>query len=366
MSSPNDVLNSSQDDNDNDDDDHENNNDNDSRKRSGVTSTSLAHHRQPSSSDSGPASAPSSSMPRLGPPVFLSDRPPDAPPSPTTINSTCSNASSLMPSLLTPLLCCSVCTLPFNAPTTLHCGHTICSDHVADNCPVPSCSPEDTITHPNIPASSTVAFFPFESSAPSLLHTSTPRLDVTINNIVSLVSSIDAELDFHPTEDSDSSSADVDEDSIPPPPASSSRIRPRRNSSPSPPRIRKRRRYSPVHDEDLLSHLRKQSAVQKSTPRDEPLLPSHSPSIRARVLARFEKELLTELTCNICCTLMYQPVTTPCQHVCSYILCYPLFLIYHIDVLFQMSTPRPRPQYIMSYLQTRASWLFLFSGPSRK
>ena len=30
---------------------------------------------------------------------------------------------------------------------------------------------------------------------------------------------------------------------------------------------------------------------------------------------RIEKELLTELSCDICFTIYYQPVTTPCQHV---------------------------------------------------
>ena len=37
------------------------------------------------------------------------------------------------------------------------------------------------------------------------------------------------------------------------------------------------------------------------------------------VRAEFEKELLSELTCEICFALMWQPVTTPCQHVsCSF------------------------------------------------
>jgi hypothetical protein len=30
---------------------------------------------------------------------------------------------------------------------------------------------------------------------------------------------------------------------------------------------------------------------------------------------QFEKDLLAELTCEICLTLFYQPVTSPCQHV---------------------------------------------------
>ncbi|KAI0068857.1 hypothetical protein BV25DRAFT_1792197 [Artomyces pyxidatus] len=44
--------------------------------------------------------------------------------------------------------------------------------------------------------------------------------------------------------------------------------------------------------------------------RDEPPAPDAA--------VRFEKELLSELTCEICFMLLYQPITTPCQHTfCS-------------------------------------------------
>jgi hypothetical protein len=109
------------------------------------------------------------------------------------------------------------------------------------------------------------------------------------------------------------------------------------NASPSEsPRPRKRRRrcISPdAHDpleEDLLEHLRLQSVNQREVPRDVPLLsageyssnPStstitqpttHSPDVA------IEKQLLVELTCEICYMLLYQPITTPCQHVSHHI-----------------------------------------------
>ena len=41
---------------------------------------------------------------------------------------------------------------------------------------------------------------------------------------------------------------------------------------------------------------------------------------------RIEKELLTELSCDICFTIYYQPVTTPCQHVSCLLFCFVIFL----------------------------------------
>jgi hypothetical protein len=35
----------------------------------------------------------------------------------------------------------------------------------------------------------------------------------------------------------------------------------------------------------------------------------------AQTADQFEKELLAELSCEICLTLYYQPITSPCQHV---------------------------------------------------
>jgi len=43
---------------------------------------------------------------------------------------------------------------------------------------------------------------------------------------------------------------------------------------------------------------------------------------------RVEKELLTELSCDICFTIYYQPVTTPCQHVSRLLFCFVIHLFH--------------------------------------
>jgi hypothetical protein len=74
-----------------------------------------------------------------------------------------------------------------------------------------------------------------------------------------------------------------------------------RASSDSSGRPRKRRRH----------HVTSPSNVARQTR----AAPVNSP---LNAMDRFEKELLSELTCEICFTLMYQPVTTPCQHVSAH------------------------------------------------
>jgi hypothetical protein len=62
-------------------------------------------------------------------------------------------------------------------------------------------------------------------------------------------------------------------------------------------------------------------------------------------IAWFEKEMLSELTCEICFMLLYQPVTTPCQHVSLSL--FARFLLspqVHIDFLCQMPLPLTRSQ----------------------
>ncbi|KAJ7591008.1 PUA-like domain-containing protein [Mycena floridula] len=113
------------------------------------------------------------------------------------------------------LLICPVCNQFLQSPTTLHCGHSVCSFH--QRCICDQVVPDD------------------------------PRPDVTLNKIISLVEGMESN---HGHEDDD-------ED-----------------------------------DNDLLAHLR-----------------NHSTSA-----AKFEKELLEFLTCEICFVPLYQPVTTPCQH----------------------------------------------------
>lgn len=111
------------------------------------------------------------------------------------------------------LLLCRVCSRPLQAPTTLHCGHSLCSRH--NRCPCDEQVPDE------------------------------PKLDVVLNKVIGLASNTAALL------------TDTAND-----------------------------------DDDLVAHLQNQSSI----------------------LARFEKDLLVELTCEICFILLYEPLTTPCQH----------------------------------------------------
>lgn len=158
------------------------------------------------------------------------------------------------------LFSCPVCHRTLTAPTTLHCGHSICSHHSA------VCCPQIPLPTPNIPSQSRVTFNP----APAAPITSLPvtrTSDVTLTSILALLQS---------PEDR--------------------------------PRKRHKRHHSEDDDGDLLTHLRNAAAHQRSIPLDVPLIQDSPPP-------DFDKKLLEELTCHICYVLFYKPVTTPCQHV---------------------------------------------------
>ncbi|KAJ7498903.1 PUA-like domain-containing protein [Mycena latifolia] len=180
------------------------------------------------------------------------------------------------PQALRACLGCPVCCLPLRAPTTLACGHTVCAAHPTVPCPLPQCSP------PAGPA---------------------PKLDVTINKIIALLDRV--------LQDDDQSDADDEDDRDDAPPRSPT-VRPRPDTASGPSRPRKRQRLHQADEEDdddgdLLSHLRAVSARQRET------LP-RTPLLGPRPDQSLEKELLTELSCEICFMLLYTPVTTPCQH----------------------------------------------------
>ncbi|KAG7096952.1 hypothetical protein E1B28_004349 [Marasmius oreades] len=60
---------------------------------------------------------------------------------------------------------------------------------------------------------------------------------------------------------------------------------------------------------DLLSHLRAHAERERHMAPDEPIIPPED---------AFQKELITELTCEICFSIFYEPTTTPCGHTfCS-------------------------------------------------
>ncbi|KIK48889.1 hypothetical protein CY34DRAFT_797679 [Suillus luteus UH-Slu-Lm8-n1] len=218
------------------------------------------------------------------------------------------------PSVILPLLHCPLCSPSrlLTDPTTLRCGHTVCSSHMTSgSCPIPTCSSTPANFTPAIPPSSRVAFFP----AATENHTSSPepaerKIDVRVRKLVELVTraaEYEGEQPDHLVETYSDSGDDSDDEPVAFPSSSSSASRPVTPvtgppssadlSSPASSRPRKRRR---LHTSN--SHL-----------------PDFHPSGPGDIsLAEFDKNLTTELTCEICFMLFYQPVTTPCQHTfCS-------------------------------------------------
>lgn len=282
--------------------------------------------------------------------------------------------SSLTSDTFLPLLNCPLCDPPslLVSPITLRCGHTICLKHLTDppespeesssfvssllssvassskhklplpSCPLPTCKATSYATgnataeqlprHPQ----SRVNYLP-PPPVPLLSHLDDEpdqeplplRVDVTVNKILNLVvlsrpwflddsSTLRTrpfpEDDVHTDSESEDGDGGVGDEDAPdlerhadpdrPPLASvpdssfpNRASRRPRTDSPSPSR-RPRKRPRRTHDQSRRLDI----------PNDEPPLTAS---------AKLEKELYTELTCHICFGLMWQPVTTPCQHVRS-------------------------------------------------
>ncbi|CAE6509580.1 unnamed protein product [Rhizoctonia solani] len=248
--------------------------------------------------------------------------PPSPRPPPATMPPTEAEKEALptppRPSVLLPLLRCALCRLLLTAPTTLNCGHTVCSKHMSTreepespvgSCPVEGCRPRQParvcmMGHPN-ELEAGVTFTPAPSSAPSESSISTTplarvvKLDVTASKLLELITTaVRRNTPPESTHREDSPATDEEDPiGIRTCPRSASPDRTPsgsyRAASQSPPRPRKRlRTRSPLH-----------------TPTG---LPDPPPS------SSFEKDLLSELTCEICFLLLCNPITTPCQHTfCS-------------------------------------------------
>ncbi|TCD66997.1 hypothetical protein EIP91_000677 [Steccherinum ochraceum] len=279
--------------------------------------------------------------------------------------------STLTPDLLLPLLQCPLCDPPslLSSPITLRCGHTICLEHLTDPpeessfvssflssiastskrklplppCPIPTCravasgagnaTVEQLPRHPQ----SRVNYLP-PPSAPLPPHLEVDsdeappplRVDVTLNKILNLVVHsqplFDAD-DASPTRptrfpdderDSDTESEEdgggvepTDPERDPDPDRSSLASVP---DTPLPNQAIRRPRSRP---RSLSPQRRPRKRRRRATPKDE-RRDSRSGGTRLTVSAKFEKELHAELLCMICYSLMWQPVTTPCQHTfCS-------------------------------------------------
>ncbi|KAJ3930061.1 MAG: PUA-like domain-containing protein [Lentinula lateritia] len=166
------------------------------------------------------------------------------------------------------LLRCPVCKNDISNPSTLHCGHTICGSHR-------SCTLHADTSYE-----------------------STRRVDVSLQKIIELADRFNVGVGESRVRTRNDDDDDDDEYAGRRPP--------------------KRARTENEDDEenDLLAHLRAESVRERTLPQNEPVLPSGTrPRNRSE---SFEKDLVTELTCEICLSLMYVPVTTPCQHTfCS-------------------------------------------------
>ncbi|KIJ20037.1 hypothetical protein PAXINDRAFT_166204 [Paxillus involutus ATCC 200175] len=227
------------------------------------------------------------------------------------------------PSDLFPLFYCPLC-LPFSfltAPTTLRCGHTLCSSHVTSSqCPIPSCSSQQQTLTPNIPASSRISYFPAPPVPEQNIFAehSERRVDVRINNIGHFLIKAAKDTEAQ-SDDFVDTLGDSDDDSDTEQCSQCSQYEASSSSICLPP---------PTIPSQPLSldttppfsrpcKLRRQQADAPSADRaPSPTIP-RVPS-RINSLADFEKTLTTELTCEICFMLLYQPVTTPCQHTfCS-------------------------------------------------
>lgn len=286
-------------------------------------------------------------------------------------------ATNLTPDLFLPLLNCPLCDPPglLTSPITLRCGHTVCLSHVTEPpeppsssfvsdlltsiastskrklplppCPIPTCpsvnSPSDNATAEQLPRHPLsrvnylppppLPYLPQQDNHPE--EKPLPlRVDVTLNKVMNLVTlsqpwfldnaapSRRNTLPF--PEDDEHTDSEPEEDT-------------EGDDTPDPGRhsdLDRRPSFASVPDASLPNrasrrprpHSRSPSRRPRKRPRRTRQQPAHDrPTVAAEpplsASARFEKELLAELTCQICFGLLWQPVTTPCQHVRSSLSC---------------------------------------------
>jgi hypothetical protein len=252
--------------------------------------------------------------------------------------------SSLMASHLLPLLSCPLCPPPstLTAPVTLFCGHTVCAKHVSvpvpmnipsssqsrpdfpvrllrlTPCPLNGCtaSPATPTPPPNIPSSSRVTFYysagglQQDHDAAAFATIPGSRTDTTINKVAFIIHRHDQQQQAQstprlPAPDSGSGSdSQTDEEILDSQDPSPTHIAGEASSSSSIPRQ--------VSSDGSQPGPARRNARKR---RRKQLLPPRRLDAPAHSADQFEKDLLTELTCEICSDLLYQPVTSPCQHV---------------------------------------------------
>ncbi|KAF7371543.1 hypothetical protein MVEN_00009300 [Mycena venus] len=188
------------------------------------------------------------------------------------------------PHALRATLRCEVCRCTLTNPTTLSCGHTVCAHHPTFPCPLCQCTAPAVPACPRILSTSRIDYCSSHPPAPL-----PPQpLDVTINKILMLLNNVLG----HNSHD-DRGSSDRDKDSPPLIPT----VRHPPDSASAPDRARKRQRLHDSYDDNGDLYATSQA------------FPDRSPTPQ-----NLEKEMQTELSCEICFMLLYSPVTTPCQH----------------------------------------------------
>ncbi|TFK91838.1 hypothetical protein K466DRAFT_582482 [Polyporus arcularius HHB13444] len=235
----------------------------------------------------------------------------------------------MLPPALLGILQCPLCPPPalLRAPVTLHCGHTLCGSHLCGpHAPSTSRSSSDAPTLPRCP-------LPLCSSSPRspAVFSHGPPVDVTTNKVIDLLVNASHEEghsdppppSFHDdTDDCTDSDYEADSDSdleyLPLPPQSPPSDGPSRpiardsdqacRASSSPTGSRRQRSPSPSGSSPILHPRKRRRRVRRKVSSHQPHRTDHDPH------TRLKKELLSELTCEICFGLFWEPVTTPCQH----------------------------------------------------
>ncbi|KZT62937.1 hypothetical protein CALCODRAFT_5716 [Calocera cornea HHB12733] len=235
---------------------------------------------------------------------------------------------------LQPLLACPCCPpgSTLRAPTTLLCGHTVCSSHVTLNpgsppprqrpgqpntiptCPVPTCVRAPSRVRsldpaPDAPSGSRVTFYPtprmdaFLNGGPAgtVIRVPHPRPDTTVSNLMGVIDRTAVEEEAERARegegvvqgfDDEDGSSDGEPEQEPPAAAA---------DLPSPRTTRPRKR--PRRGTHLPPRAQDAAASTVSAQGDA-----------EANMTRLEKELMGELLCSMCYLLLYEPVTTPCQH----------------------------------------------------
>ncbi|KAH9853417.1 hypothetical protein C2E23DRAFT_821252 [Lenzites betulinus] len=254
------------------------------------------------------------------------DRPSDPPPS--------SPQDARMPArallALLALLHCPLCSPPalLHAPVTLHCGHTFCAAHLASSSSPPTPRPPNAA--PVLPTCPLPACSSSSRAPTTFSHA--PPLDVTVSKLIDILTTPipedTARPAFHddPDDRTDSeyeadSGSDLEYLPLPPqsPSSASSQLpspTPREpdasgRATPTRAESRHRARSGSQPSPRLPPRKRRRRLHRRVSPARTPASPhrtDHDPQ------SRLEKELLTELTCQICFGLLSQPLTTPCQH----------------------------------------------------